>query len=242
MRTLVIGDIHGGLLALLQVLKKAQVKQEDTLIFLGDYADGWSQTPELIDFLIDYKKTHHCIFIRGNHDELLLHWLINNHDNPTWLEHGGASTIAAYKNISNKKKQEHITFLESLENYFLDNENRLFIHAGFTNLNGIEHEHFPRLFYWDRTLWELAVALDKNLAEDDSEYPRRLKLYKEIFIGHTPVTKIGETKPTKKATVWNVDTGAAFKGKLSIMDINSYEYWQSDELTTLYPNENGRNK
>ena len=39
-RTFVIGDIHGGLKALLQVLNKLEVKEEDSLIFVGDYVDG----------------------------------------------------------------------------------------------------------------------------------------------------------------------------------------------------------
>jgi serine/threonine protein phosphatase 1 len=37
-----------------------------------------------------------------------------------------------------------------------------------------------------------------------------------------------------------MDTGAAFTGALSIMDIDTKEYWQSD-LPSLYPDENGRN-
>ena len=76
-RTLVIGDIHGGLRALKQILERASVTTKDTLIFLGDYVDGWSESPELLDFLIDLGKKQNCIFIRGNHDELALHWLQN---------------------------------------------------------------------------------------------------------------------------------------------------------------------
>ena len=53
MRTLVIGDIHGALIALQQVLQRAQITPKDHLIFLGDYADGWSQTPQVLDFLIE---------------------------------------------------------------------------------------------------------------------------------------------------------------------------------------------
>jgi serine/threonine protein phosphatase 1 len=49
-RTLVIGDIHGGIKALKQVLQKADVTKEDTLIFLGDYVDGWSESAEVISF------------------------------------------------------------------------------------------------------------------------------------------------------------------------------------------------
>jgi serine/threonine protein phosphatase 1 len=52
-RTFVIGDIHGGLKALKQVLQNAAVTKEDTLIFLGDYVDGWSESVQVISFLID---------------------------------------------------------------------------------------------------------------------------------------------------------------------------------------------
>jgi len=135
----------------------------------------------------------------------------------------------------------HILFLESLTDYFLDDNNRLFVHAGFTSLNGIKHEYFTRMFFWDRTLWETAMSLDKTMDRNHPEYPKRLTLYKEIFIGHTPVTRIGETVPVNRANVWNVDTGAAFKGPVTIMDIDTKEFWQSDPAYTLYPDENGRN-
>ena len=75
-RILVIGDIHGGLRALHQIMERANVTSKDTLLFLGDYVDGWSQSPELLDFLIDLGNKQNCIFIRGNHDELLMDWLL----------------------------------------------------------------------------------------------------------------------------------------------------------------------
>ena len=92
----------------------------------------------------------------------------------------------------------------------------MFIHAGFTNVRGVDFEFFKPLFYWDRTLWEMALALDPNLSKDHISYPNRLKLYHEIYIGHTPVTKINETIPVNKACIWNVDTGAAFKENLQL--------------------------
>ena len=149
--------------------------------------------------------------------------------------------MLAYKNVTSETKKKHVAFLESLEDYYLDEDNRLFVHAGFTNMNGVLYEHFPKLFYWERTLWEMALALDKKMRTTDMLYPRRLKLYKEIYIGHTPVTQIGKTIPTRMASIWNVDTGAAFKGPLSILDVDTKEYWQSEPLPNLYPNEKGRN-
>lgn len=243
-RTLVIGDIHGGLKALIQVLQKAAIQPDDIIIFLGDYVDGWSESPGVLDFLIALSEQQNCIFIKGNHDELLLDWLENRHENlneKVWFKHGGKATVDAYNAVSDDKKQQHIAFLKSLKNYYLDAENRLFIHAGFTNMNGVLQEFFPKLMYWDRTLWEVALCLDEKIDKSSPIYPKRLKIYSEIFIGHTPVSKTKIVAPLCKNSVWNLDTGAGFSGVLTIMDITTKVFWQSDVLPELYPNELGRN-
>lgn len=243
-RTLVIGDIHGGYKALTQVLLKAEVTPTDTLIFLGDYVDGWSQSAEVINLLIELSTKQNCIFIRGNHDELVLKWMLHHDegfDEGMWFKHGGKATVDAYKLINQETKNKHIEFLKNLQNYYIDNQNRLFVHAGFTNLNGVENEFFPKMLYWDRTLWEMAVCLDTSIEKTSELYPSRLKIYHEIYLGHTPTTKISSLLPINKASVWNIDTGAAFKGPLTILDVDSKQFWQSEILPILYPNEKGRN-
>jgi serine/threonine protein phosphatase 1 len=239
--TFVIGDIHGGLRALHQVLERSQVTREDTLIFLGDFVDGWSESPQVLDFLIELDKKQTCIFIRGNHDDLLLNYLKTNSYHQEWFKHGGQSTIDCYQKVSAVERKRHIEFLEGLKDYYLDDQNRLFIHAGFTNMNGIDFEYFPKLFYWDRTLWETALSLNPTFSKDSIFYPKRLKLYDEIYIGHTPTTRINKTIPINKACIWNIDTGAAFVGPLTILNVKTKEYWQSEPLPQLYPNEKGRN-
>ena len=244
MNTFVIGDIHGGLRALIQILEKAQISNEDQLIFLGDYVDGWSESPELINYLIELSKTQKCIFIRGNHDQLFLDYLETGNekiDEGMWFKHGGKATVLAYKNVSQEIIFKHILFLKSLHDYYIDDQNRLFIHAGFTNLSGVNYEYFPKMYYWDRTLWETALSFDEKISELSPYYPKRFLNYKEIFIGHTPTTRINSLVPVNKANVWNVDTGAAFKGKLTMLNIETKDFWQSDFLSELYPNEKGRN-
>jgi len=39
-----------------------------------------------------------------------------------------------------------------------------------------------------------------------------------------------------------MDTGAAFQGRISVMDVQSKKYWQSDMVQQLYPGEIGRQK
>lgn len=240
-KTFVIGDIHGGLKALKQVLDRANVSSNDKLIFLGDYVDGWSDTSAVIDFLIDLSTKYTCVFMQGNHEEMLLKWLKKEDDDELWRFHGGEVTVEAYQNIALCVIEKHIAFLEKLNEYHIDSENRLFVHAGFSHLKGVAFEYFRGMFWWDRTLWETAMAVDGTLSPNSIRYPQRLKLYKEIYVGHTPVIRFGSSVPMNFANVWNVDTGAAFTGKLSILNVDTKEYWQSDSLPDLYPNEKGRN-
>lgn len=241
MRTLVVGDIHGGLRGLQQVLGRLETNPEDTFIFLGDYVDGWSENAETVSFLIEFAEEHHCIFLRGNHDELLYNYLKGKESAPMWLNHGGVSSIKSYAKLSEAEIEQHIQFFERLENYHIDRHNRCYLHAGFTNQKGPKYEYFPNVVYWDRTLWEMVCGLDPDLPKEADTYPERLKLFKEIYIGHTPVFRIGSEVPANYANVWNVDTGAAFKGRLSIIDADTKKVWQSDPVWQLYPEETGRN-
>ena len=75
MRTLVIGDIHGGLRALHQIMERAKVTAEDELIFLGYFVDGWSQSPDVLYFLIELNHRQNCIFIRFDNEDRLLYFL-----------------------------------------------------------------------------------------------------------------------------------------------------------------------
>jgi len=169
-------------------------------------------------------------------------WLKTAIVKPLWYLHGGKETIDSYDVFSEEDKKEHLSFFENMPLYHLDEENRLFLHAGFTSVHGVEKEIFTENFYFDRTLWELVLAMNKNMDKDAIHFPKRLQHYSEIYIGHTPTTNFGETKPMNAFNVWNIDTGAAFKGKITGINIDTKRYFQSDNLPDLYPNEKGRNK
>ncbi|AEM70215.1 metallophosphoesterase [Allomuricauda ruestringensis DSM 13258] len=241
MRTLVVGDIHSGVRALEQLIGKANVSSKDHIIFLGDYVDGWSTAVETVNFLIQLKSEYNCTFIRGNHDELCRAWLVDQKENPQWLAHGGIATRDSYLNADRDTWELHLKFYKELQNYHLADDDRLYLHAGYTNLKGVDYEYFEQTFYWDRTLWELVTALNPDLKPTNPKFPKRLTHYKEIYIGHTPLSKNEFVQPQNKANVWNVDTGAAFKGGLTIMDVETKKYWQSDPVHTFYPGERGRN-
>lgn len=260
MRNLVIGDIHGAYKALEQVLERSNYDSgSDRLICLGDYVDGWSESDKVVQKLIDLQEES-CginIYLRGNHDKWCEDWLNFGKKHPYWIPQGGQATFDAYVKSGLVGDVKHAKFFTFLHNYYIDEENRGFVHGGFVSRKGLGYDAYPSDYYWDRDMWELAVLLEGR-EEEASNKAKRFRKHKEVYIGHTSTCNWKLKKhypeyndpnqpknnnimvPMKRCNVWNMDTGAGFNGKLTIMDIDTKEYWQSDLVKDLYPNEKGR--
>lgn len=257
-RTFVMGDIHGSYKALLQCLERSGFdKKEDTLIQLGDIADGWSQVYECVDELLSIDN---LICLKGNHDDWFFQWIMTGVHPQKWKQ-GGDGTLKSYCNILGKNIQvtsdglltdlnpadlpeihRRFFYLQHLK--YIDDENRCFVHGGFNRHVPIKDQE-PWILYWDRDLWYSAMSFAATIRGDkNTATPRSIKTvdgFKEIYIGHTATTAWGKDTPMQAGNVWNLDTGAGFKGKLTIMDIDTKEYWQSDRVEELYKDEKGRN-
>lgn len=241
MRRLVLGDVHGNIRALLQVLERAKHVASDTIIFVGDVADGWPDTRACIDLLIELE----AICLRGNHCDWFDEWA-NGRTNglvvPQWFNQGGRATLESYgvpardKDIwypisveTNFVPDAHLRYLKQMYPYYtLDN--KLFVHGGC----GYPYSHpgtQPVMnLIWDRDMW---MGLQHGGDVEGCEFD-------EIYIGHTATNFRGDTDPVQRGRVWNVDQGAGWDGKLTLMDIDTKEYWQSDPAKELYPNVKGR--
>jgi serine/threonine protein phosphatase 1 len=65
MSTLVIGDIHGCFVELEELLEKAGLSPEDTVIALGDIVDRGPETPQVLDF---FRHQPDTFSLMGNHE------------------------------------------------------------------------------------------------------------------------------------------------------------------------------
>jgi serine/threonine protein phosphatase 1 len=232
MKTFVMGDPHGGLLAIQQTLQRANFNfTEDKLIVLGDVSDGWSQTSQSFDFLIDNVKN--LVYVKGNHDQWLLEWLEFGRQEMIWTEQGGRATLASYlsREDFHEVSKKHLAFLKSAKCFYLDDKKRLFVHGGIDLSKKLE-DQTERYMMWDRDLWEFRHRSD-NIRKG-------IMRYKEIFVGHTSIWRFSHM-PIKYGNVWFMDTGGGYEGSLSLMDIDSGEVFQSDPVKELYPNDRGRN-
>ena len=185
MNKFVIGDIHGGYKALLQCLERSEFnKEEDLLIEIGDVADGWPEVPQCVEELMSIKN---LITIMGNHDEWCYEWLVYSGAPYIWLSQGGEATKNAYIEMLDKiDRDAHVKFFKDKLNYYIDDDNRAFVHGGYSSMEGLGNDH-PSTYMWDRELLNIAMSGKSNYKKDGI-MPKLLRPYKEIFIGHTTTT------------------------------------------------------
>jgi len=261
MNRFVMADIHGANLALKQCLERSNFDlQNDELIQLGDIVDGWDEVYECVETLMTIKNLK---LVKGNHDEWFKNFFNNHHHSVNWM-HGGDATLRSYiKNVrsscyimdsegvgyetnffSTDVPQSHVDFFNSQVNYIIDKDNRFFVHGGFNRHYHVTDPIFNKesLFYWDRDFWTAAMSWGSMSDGNTFERPKmRIKdNFTEIFLGHTTTMNWNENSVMHCENVYNLDNGAGFNGRLSIMNIDTKEIFYSDPVQDLY-NSIGRN-
>jgi serine/threonine protein phosphatase 1 len=107
MRVYAIGDIHGGLDLLTQLLRmierdnEARSPAQTQLVFLGDYVDRGADSKAVIELLLDgIPGGCEAVYLQGNHEEIMLHVALNGLREPEvyglWTGCGGCDTLASY--------------------------------------------------------------------------------------------------------------------------------------------------
>ncbi len=245
MKQFVIGDIHGAYKALLQVFERSKFDyKKDELIVLGDVCDGWKQVKECFDELL---KIEHLKYIIGNHDYWALTWYTQDIidggiPDIYWTSQGGQATIDSYGGIYQEMPIKHINMIKGghvaleqtrlpLNNY---EKKQIFVHGGIESTKPFNKQNLNYVM-WDRELFRnarIAHGIKPHLKYGG---------YDDIFIGHTTTRCVNDDDlPLHYCNVWNLDTGAGWGGKLTIMNVDTKEYWQSDKVKELYPKEKGR--
>lgn len=230
MNIYVVGDIHGWNDPLVELLNRVNFDYDnDRLISLGDLCDRGTQTWEVIETLLKLKN---LILIRGNHDPWLLEWLKTTYQDRTWIYNGGMRTVESYISHKQENIDKHIELLDSAVAYFIEDKT-CFVHGGFDKDYPIKSQD-PETLCWDREL----------VMQSMSCKGKRMKLkfaddFNTVFIGHTPTLYWDEPKegggkqpimkPIYAGGVWNLDTGCGKGGPLTLFNLTTKEYIQSND-------------
>ncbi len=167
-RLIAIGDIHGEINKLNSLLENLNLAKSDTVVFLGDYIDRGKHSKEVIERLIDLSEKVNCIFLKGNHEQMVLKMLKTKSeaDIGNWLMNGGNETLNSYGDLLGMLML-HGKFLKNLKPYYLTDK-YLFVHAGINPNKSLEEQNE------DDLLW---------IRDDFIDTKHNLK--QKIIFGHT---------------------------------------------------------
>jgi serine/threonine protein phosphatase 1 len=211
MRLLAIGDIHGHTDALEALLDEINPGPTDKLVFLGDYVDKGPDVAGTLELLWKLSQDHHWIFLRGNHDQMLLDayrdplmfgvWECLAGDHPL-ASYGAGSTMELLRQIP----QRHIHFLENRCLDYYETDTFIFVHGGIRPQFAPEEEEIERL------QWTVLSSAAAHLSG------------RTVICGHSSQ---GSGKIADLGHTICIDTGITKGSYLSCLDVGDFSYIQS---------------
>jgi diadenosine tetraphosphatase ApaH/serine/threonine PP2A family protein phosphatase len=202
-----IGDLHGCLGELEVLLDYLRPSRADTLIFLGDYVDRGPSVRPLIERLLRLREEGPAtIFLRGNHEDMLLDYLgYAGRYGAAYLGNGGTATLKSYGIAPSTSgaaaaamlPPAHLQFLLDLQMTHRY-EQFLFVHAGVR----------PDVPLAEQSEEDMLWIRDEFLLQ-----PHGLP-YVVVF-GHTPDREARIELPQRIG----LDTGIVYGNKLSSLDL-----------------------
>lgn len=199
-RLFAIGDIHGCFRAFYALVTEViSLKKDDRLILLGDYIDRGEESREVVDFIIDLKRSGFNITpLMGNHEAMLLESYTDPGMLFQWFMNSGETTMQSLgiEDISDLGK-EYLVFFSQLKYYESIGE-FLFVHAGFNDKDTDPFEDKYHMIWESRLYYENPVLRSKT-----------------IIHGHRPKTLEYVNKMiSSNSRVLAIDTGCVYGRKL----------------------------
>jgi len=207
----VIGDIHGEIDELKTIIEKINYDpSQDKLIFVGDYIDRGAHSYQVYKYIKELDNGRN-IFLRGNHEEMMIDAVLNENQINLWYQNGGRKTEASFPNQAELEEAAH--FFDSLPYYHADQE-YIFVHAGIN----------PFKFLENQTKHDLIWIRYKFLEAKSDDFKEK----RTIVAGHTPVAEV-EFEENKIL----VDTGSGKGGILSAVDLKTKKVYSTRDKNPI---------
>ena len=224
MATYVIGDIHGRLALLDQLISNVPWDvAHDKIVFLGDMIDRGYDAPGVVNRVIELTQGNpNVVVLRGNHEQMMLDCL--DYGDLQWLipENGGLASLSAYgfeleqlRDVSDIKIPEaHVQFVRTLPFYHED-EQAIYVHAGL-----VPGEH-PSETDTDVLVWTRDLDFFKG-------YQGKL-----CFFGHTPTAFLPREGRSRRWGIYihnncvGMDTSGEDGSPLSCLQVETFTLYQS---------------
>jgi len=193
----VIPDIHGCFRTLQYMIEGIiRPKQEDHLIFLGDFINKGPDSKKVLDYLIRLEGSDIAMSaVLGNHEKLLLDMYYQDPEVPVFMQKGGDQTLKSFGvNTVRDIPQTYIRYIEKLPPYLIIGTD-VIVHAGI---------NFQAEDPWSDVESMLTIR-DFQANPDDMEYDK-------IIHGHqaSPLKDILPRVTDPHAVSINLDNGCVY--------------------------------
>lgn len=245
MAVFVTTDLHGNYDVWKQI--KEYLKEDDTLICLGDSIDRGGRGFEIFMEMLDSPQV---VYLKGNHEQMMYESFFGYNDKHCdetyghWIKEGGQDTLNNILNL-NLSYDIIVSYIEKIRSlpYQTEYQNQdgisfILTHAGYTpgqDWNKLEIFKKQNKMLWDRDHFTESWPKD--------QYADTVMIH-----GHTPTEllkdwykfdgKIGTPLVYENNHKINLDMGTAWTGLALMFNLDTYEYITiSDE--SVFPYQKG---
>jgi len=246
-RTFAVGDLHGGLDDLFQLLSCfPELDDQDTIVFIGDYVDRGPKSAQVVDYVrkLSSMTPAKVVALRGNHEDAWLRVVEEGWDEFVTPPLNGC--LAAYRSFvagpipkdadlprSDERMMiqsgaffpdDVVDWLRSLP-FWYEDEHAIYVHAGLPPKPGGGFMH-PREV-------QAPVAM---LWTRDEDFFRNYR-GKKVVIGHTLTeylaAEIPEGVMSEDCGIWTcgdvigIDTGCGHGGYLTAIELPTWNVYDS---------------
>ncbi|WP_227243282.1 metallophosphoesterase [Paraburkholderia caribensis] len=249
-RDFVVGDLHGCFSMLDAALKQRSFDPTvDRLFSVGDLIDRGEESPALLDVV----HRHLIKAVRGNHEQGILDWMFHEQrasdsdrvkamrENSEeaiaeWMFHDGRTSELIYNG-----GQWFIELYCSDDDGARDMTQRIVRYVAALpyaieivaehGLVGIVHSEVPCQHWFELTRSLDSHQTDRTMCEEvlwdrrrwkGREASTHIEGVSAVIVGHTPTHEVAQ-----RGNVINIDTGAVFGNKLTILDLADIPEWLS---------------
>ena len=128
-RKFVIGDVHGTLIELQELIGQFDLKECDTVVFSGDIVDKGFYSAECIELAFNLKKICNVIFVAGNHEDKHYRWVATEKKRNLTGAQNNIKGSGGFQEIHNKLSPELLSFIENSVLYY-ETDGFLILHGG----------------------------------------------------------------------------------------------------------------
>ncbi len=223
MKKYALTDIHGCIKTLQKMLEEVLPAHPDTTYyFLGDYINKGSESKATLDYLLQFSQQHECVFLRGNHEQLVLDAQLQLPPDESRMPIIEPILKSFGINHLREMPLQYLDFIREMK-YFQELDHCLLVHAGFNFENENIFEDTSAMLNTKQMRYDVVKAKGKTIVH--GHIPCHVAQLKLQIATHSPIISL--------------DTGCVYRhnqelSTLTAIDLDTLKCYFQENIESEY--------